>query len=100
MLTRAEKARRIALILMVLTALGLLVFKLYSEQPPPRNHCAFAYCAKDETLRAVLPIGMSGESNPTDVSTLDPARVDVGDTTAMTVVSQLFDGLVTVDKNL
>ncbi|HEY7342751.1 MAG TPA: peptide ABC transporter substrate-binding protein [Ktedonobacterales bacterium] len=43
---------------------------------------------------------MNGEGNPTDISTLDPARVVTYDTTAMIVVSQLFDGLVTFDKDL
>jgi oligopeptide transport system substrate-binding protein len=100
MLTRAEKARRLAFVVVVIAALGFLVFQLYSKQPPPRGRCAFADCAKDETLRAVLPVGMNGASNTTDIATLDPARVVTYDTTAMIVVNQLFDGLVTFDKLL
>lgn len=99
MLTRGEKARRIALIVVVLAALGYLVSR-GDYGPHPRSHCDFADCAKDETLRAVLPVGVNGESNQADISTLDPARVVAYDTTAMIVVSQLFDGLVTFDKDL
>lgn len=102
MLTRAEKARRVILVVAILVSLGVLLSRCDFGGRQPTGPCGGGPvdCAKDETLRAVLPVGMNGESNPTDISTLDPARVVTYDTTAMTVVSQLFDGLVTFDKDL
>ena len=96
MLTWGARIRRIILVIVVLAVLGFLLSKVdwgkssrYSV-----DNCA---CAHYAPMAAALPANPNGMS--TDIATLDPARAQ-GDTSSMVVVSQLFDGLVTFDKDL
>ena len=93
--SRAARIRRIVLVVVTLIAVGFLISRV-DWYGPKRLHC-IGDCAYDETLRAVLPANPSGMSS--DIATLDPARA-LGDASSMIVVGQLFDGLVTFDKNL
>lgn len=95
MVSRAARIRRITLVVVTLIAVGFLISRV-DWYGPKRLHC-IGDCAYDETLRAVLPANPSGMSS--DIATLDPARA-LGDASSMIVVGQLFDGLVTFDKNL
>ncbi|HET9979640.1 MAG TPA: ABC transporter substrate-binding protein [Ktedonobacterales bacterium] len=93
--SRSARIRWIMLIIVVLAAAGFLLSKV--DWYGTKHLYCTGDCAYDETLRAVLPASESGRSP--DVATLDPARA-LGDTNSMIVVGQLFDGLVTLDKNL